>query len=175
MLNNTACKNAKPKEKPYKMGDAGGLYLLINPNGTKHWRLKYRFLRKEKLLALGPYPLVSLQEAREGRDTAKKLLHEGTDPMAHKRGQKKEAVRNAQNTFKAVALEWHENQLDGWSKNHGQNVMRRLEVDIFPYVGNRPIADIDPPELLDVLRKIEKRGALDVVSRVIGCFKDSHG
>ena len=166
MLNNTACKNAKHKEKPYKMTDAGGLYLLINPNGAKHWRLKYRFLGKEKLLALGPYPLVSLQEAREGRDAAKKLLHEGVDPMAHKKGQKKEAVRNAQNTFQAVALEWHENQLYGWSKNHAQNVMRRLEVDIFPYIGNRPIADIDAPELLDVLRKIEKRGALDVVSRV---------
>lgn len=165
-LTNIACKTAKPTEKPYKMGDSGGLYLLIKPNGSKHWRYKYRYLGKEKLMALGPYPLISLQEAREGRDDAKKLLASGTDPMAQKRVGKSKAVRDAQNTFKVVALEFHENQLAAWSEHHALNVMRRLNVDIFPYIGTRPIAEIDPPELLDVLRRIEKRGSLDVAGRV---------
>ncbi len=165
-LTNIICKNAKAKEKPYKLADGGGLYLLVKTNGAKHWRLKYRFLGKEKLLALGPYPVISLADAREARDSAKKLLIAGTDPITHKHDRTRLAIRNAQNTFKSVALEWHGNQIDKWSTNHALNVMRRLDVDIFPYIGSRPIADIDAPELLDVLRRIEKRGALDVAGRV---------
>ncbi len=165
-LTNIACKNALIKEKPYKMGDGGSLYLLVKPNGAKHWRFKYRFMNKEKLLALGPYPLVSLAEAREARDHAKKLLASGIDPITHKHGKKREAIRNANNTFKVVALEWHEQQVGKWTKNHGLNVMRRFTVDIFPYIDTRPIAEIDPPELLELLRRIEKRGSLDVAARV---------
>ncbi len=165
-LTNIVCKNAKPKEKPYKLSDGGGLYLLVKTNAAKHWRLKYRFLGKEKLLALGPYPVISLADAREARDSAKKLLIAGTDPITHKQDRTRLAIRNAQNTFKSVALEWHGNQVEKWSANHSLNVMRRLDVDIFPYIGSRPIADIDAPELLEVLRRIEKRGALDVAGRV---------
>ncbi|MCC6598105.1 MAG: integrase arm-type DNA-binding domain-containing protein [Alphaproteobacteria bacterium] len=165
-LTNNDCKYAEVREKPYKLADGGGLYLLVKSNGAKHWRLKYRFLGKEKLLALGPYPLISLADARERRDDAKRLLVDGKDPMAQKQAAQRTAVRNSQNTFKAVALEWHERQIDRWSENHALNVMRRFDIDIFPYIGSRPIADIDAPELLDVLRRIENRGSLDVAARV---------
>jgi integrase len=120
--------------------------------------MKYRYLGKEKRLVFGVYPIVSLADAREGRDRAKKLLAQGNDPSEAKKDGKQEAIRNAENTFKAVALEWHENQLSRWTPHHALNVTRRFDVDIFPYIGNRPIAEIDPPELLDeVLRRIEKR------------------
>jgi len=165
MLSDLKCKNAKPKEKQYKLADSGSLFLLVKPNGNKHWRFKYRYLGKEKTLTLGPYPLISLVVAREGRDEAKKLLLKDIDPMAKKQDNQREAIKNAQSTFKVVALDWHEKQIERWSEHHALNVMRRLNVDIFPYIGNRPIADIEAPELLQVLRKIEKRGALEVTSR----------
>ncbi|MCB2082235.1 MAG: integrase arm-type DNA-binding domain-containing protein [Rickettsiales bacterium] len=164
-LTDTACKNAKPKDKPYKMADNEGLYLSISPNGAKHWRMKYRFLKKEKLLSFGPYPLISLVEAREKRTEAKKMLAEGVDPSIAKKEKTREMVRNAENTFKVITIEWHENQKERWSKGHAENVLHRLERDIFPYIGILPISGITPPELLDVLRKIEKRGALDIVKR----------
>lgn len=166
-LTNTACKNAKAKEKPYKMADGGGLYLLVKTTGAKHWRLKYRYLGKEKLMALGPYPFTSIAEAREGRDTAKKLLATGSDPMSHKKDGRRKAIRNAQNTFQAIALEWYEKKSKAWSPSHSLHVKRRMDLDIFPHIGTTPIADIDAPELLDdVLRRIEKRGSLEVVSKV---------
>ncbi len=165
-LSDKTCKAAKSKEKAYKLADGGGLYLEIMPNGTKSWRMKYRYLGKEKRLVFGVYPIVSLADAREGRDRAKKLLAQGNDPSEAKKDGKQEAIRNAENTFKAVALEWHENQLARWTPHHALNVMRRFDVDIFPYIGSRPIVEIDPPELLEVLRRIEKRGALDVTARV---------
>lgn len=166
-LTNTACKNAKAKDKPYKIADGGGLYLLVKPTGAKHWRLKYRFLGKEKLLALGAYPLTSIADAREGRDNAKKLLAGGNDPMSNKKDGRRKAIRNAQNTFQAIALEWYEKRSKTWSPSHSLHVKRRMDLDIFPHIGSRPIADIDAPELLDdVLRRIEKRGSLEVVSKV---------
>lgn len=165
-LTDAACRTAKPKEKPYKKADGGGLYLEIMPNGSKCWRQKYRFMGKEKRLALGVYPLVSLLQAREGRDAAKKLLAAGTDPSTAKKDGRRNAVRNAQNTFEVVAREWHTNQLGGWSKEYADNILHRLETDIFSHIGSRPIASIDAPELLEVLRKIEKRGALDLAKRI---------
>jgi integrase len=166
MLNDMACKTAKPRDKAYKKADTGGLYLFIKPNGTKLWRLKYRFLKKEKLLALGAYPLFSLAEAREARDAAKKLLATGIDPMSHKQQGKRAAIRNAQDTFKVVALEWYGKKRKIWSASHCLHVKRRMELDLFPYIATRPIADIDAPELLEVLRRIEKRGSLEMVSKV---------
>jgi integrase len=165
-LTDTKCKAAKAKDKAYKLADGGGLYLEIMPNGSKCWRMKYRYLGKEKRLAFGVYPVIGLADAREARERAKKLLAQGIDPSGAKKDEKREAIRNAENTFKAVALEWHENQLARWTPAHAQNVNRRFDVDIFPYIGSRPIAEIDPPELLEVLRRIEKRGALDVTARV---------
>ena len=164
-LTDTACRTAKTKDKPYKKADGGGLFLLIKPDGSKYWRMKYRFMGKEKLLAFGTYPLTSLADAREQRETAKKLLAGGIDPAKSKKEEKRKTIRNAQNTFKAVALEWHENQKDRWSQDHSHNVLHRLETDIFPHIGGEPIASIEAPDLLDALRKIEKRGALDIAKR----------
>lgn len=158
--------NAKPRPKAYKLADGGGLYLLVKPDGKKYWRLKFSYAGKENTLAVGVYPLVTLAEAREARDHAKKLLAKGINPNQAKRENRQKIVRNAQNTFKAVALEWHEAQKENWSEKHAQNIMRRLEKDIFPYIGNRPIADIDAVELLNVLKKIEERDALDIAGRV---------
>ncbi len=166
-LNDKLCRNTKPKQKPLKMADGGGLYLLVQPDGAKYWRLKYYFLNQEKLLALGVYPTASLADAREQRESAKKLLAAGKDPSSFKKEKRREAIITAKNTFRAVALEWHENQLNKWTPKHGVNVMRKLEADVFPFIGSRPIAEIDPPELLNsVLRRIEKRGALDIATRV---------
>jgi integrase len=165
-LTNITCNTAKPKEKPYKLADGGGLYLLINPTGSKLWRMKYRFLNKEKLLSIGSYPLVTLAEAREERDKAKKLLINETDPMTAKKDRKRQAIHNSENTFAAVALEWHKKQKPNWSEKHATKLLRRFELDIFPAIGKRPIKDITAPELLEVLREIEKRGAYDTVTRV---------
>lgn len=158
-LTNTQCQNAKPKEKPYRISDSNGMYLEIMPNGSKYWRLKYRHMGKEKRLALGVFPLVTLAEAREMREAARKLVVNGIDPSAAKKQAKRLAVINAANTFEAVAREWHQKQAERWAEKTGTKIMRYLEKDIFPYIGSRPIADIDPPELLDALRKIEGRGA----------------
>lgn len=165
-LSDKTCKAAKGKEKPYKLADGGGLYLLVNKDGSKYWRMKYRFAGKEKLLAFGTYPLLSLAEARDKRDAAKKQLLAGNDPSNEKKAEKRKIIRNAENTFKVVALEWHENQKGRWSPSHATHIMTRLENDVFPVIGTEPIANLGAPELLNVLRKIEKRDALDIAGRV---------
>lgn len=165
-LTNTQCQNAKPKEKPYKLADGGGLTLLVNPNGAKYWRLRYYWLDKEKMLGLGVYPRLSLAQAREKREEAKKFMAQGIDPSAAKKQAKREAVMNAENTFEAVAREWHGKKTEIWAPRTGEKILSYLENDVFPYIGNRPIADIDPPELLDVLRKIESRKAYYAANRM---------
>ncbi len=167
-LSDRTCKTAKPKDKQYKLSDGGGLYLLVRPTGGKLWQMKYRYLGKEKTLSIGQYPIISLAEARMARDKAKKLLAQNPpiDPMADKQEQKRQTIRKVENTFKAVALEWHEQNTQRWSKNYAYKVKRGLELNVFPFIGTRPIADITPQELLnEVLRKIEKRGSLDIASR----------
>ena len=164
-LNHNLCKNAKPAEKARKLSDGGGLYLEVMPNGGKYWRLKYRFHGKEKRLAIGVFPQISLAEAREERERAKKLLAENKDPSQLKQLEKLTSKVSSENTYESVAREWHEKQKEGWKENHAEAVMRRLERDIFPKIGNRPIAEITAPELLAVIRIIEKRGALDVAHR----------
>jgi integrase len=166
MLTNLTVKSAKPKDKLYRLFDQRGLYLEVMPNGSKYWRLKYRFLGKEKRLAFGVYPEVSLSDAREKRDQARKLLADDIDPVAAKHEKRRQAVLNAANTFEAVAREWHSKQEERWTSNTGVKIIRYLENDIFPYLGSRPIADIDAPELLETLRKIEKRKAHYIAGRV---------
>lgn len=166
-LTNTACKNAKPKEKAYKLADGGGLYLEVMPSGSRYWRLKYRFADKEKRLALGVYPQVSLGEARERREAAKKQLSGGIDPSYAKQENKRQTALNAENTFEAIAREWHEHQKARWSEGHSTDILYRLEKDIFPVLGNRPIADLSAPHILDLLRKIEKRGAHEMARRAV--------
>ena len=163
-LTDTALRAVKPLDKPQKLFDGNGLFLFISPHGTKSWRVKYHFQGREKLLTLGTYPQLSLKEAREACAAAKKQLSGGIDPGA----EKKLRAKSLQTTFEAVAREWHTNQAAVWTENYAKDVMERIAKNIFPYLGNRPIAEITPPELLSVLRKIELRGAIDQAHRVRG-------
>lgn len=164
-LTATAVKQAKPKEKSYKLSDERGMFLLVQPNGARYWRLKYRFAGKEKLLALGVYPEVSLKDARELRDEARKLLANGVDPSDLRRA-KKAAISDAiENSFEAIGREWFANKLIDKSEGHKTRTLRALEKDLFPSIGKRPISSISPPELLTALRKIESRGAIDTAHR----------
>ncbi|MDE1152380.1 MAG: tyrosine-type recombinase/integrase [Micavibrio sp.] len=166
MLTDLKCRTSKPALKSYKLADSGSLYLLVKPTGGKLWQQNYQYLGKSKTLSHGPYPLVTLDMARTKRDEAKRLLLSGIDPAAQKKKARVEAVYSAQNTFKDVALEWHANQANCWSEGHALNVMRRMESDIFPYLGPRPVSEITAPELLTVLRRVEARGAIDIAHRV---------
>ncbi|MFA5593247.1 MAG: integrase arm-type DNA-binding domain-containing protein [Micavibrio sp.] len=166
-LTNIACKNAEPKEKPYKITDGGGVYLYVMPNGSKYWHFKYHYAGKEKRLALGVYPEISLQMAREKRLKARRLLDEGTDPGLEKKRMRYQRVLDANNTFKLIAEEWIEHNLGTWSKNHAGTVRHRLETDIYPKLGNMPMKDINAPMLLPVLRAIEKRGAHEIARRAL--------
>lgn len=167
-LSDLTCRSAKPKEKQYKIFDGGGLYLLVRKNGSKLWQLKYRFLGKEKVFSIGKYPIVSLAGAREARLKAKRLLAQDppVDPMANKKENKRKAIRKAENTFRAVALEWHDMNRERWSDNYAYKIKKGLELNVFPFIGHRPISEITPPELLnECLRRIEKRGSLDIAGR----------
>lgn len=167
-LSDKAIKAAKPKEKQYKLADGEGLYLIVTPTGSKLWRLKYRYADKEKTLSIGSYPVVTLKEARDSKIEAKRLLAQNPpkDPSAEKKKTKKQIVRNAENTFKAVAREWYEYKKPDWSDNYARKMKLGLEKNVLPYIGSRPIAEITPPELLsEVLRRIEKRGSLDIAAR----------
>ncbi|MEI7455863.1 MAG: integrase arm-type DNA-binding domain-containing protein [Nitrosomonadales bacterium] len=166
-LNDMAVKKAKPEAKPRKLSDGGGLYVLIHPNGGKYWQLAYRFAGKQKTLALGIYPDISLSEARVRRDAARKLIANGTDPSEAKQAQKREDKIAAANTFEAVAREWVENRSNDWTAGHKALTLRTLEQDAFPSIGRRPIAEISSSELLATVRAIEKRGALEIASRVL--------
>lgn len=165
-LTDTAARQAKPDSKPYKLADGGGLFLLVQPNGAKYWRMGYRFGSKEKLLALGVYPEITLKAAREKRDAARKLIANGADPSEAKRAEKLAQSIGAANSFAAVAREWYEKEKPHWSDSHATRTLRALEKDLFPRLGNRPIADIKAPELLAELRKVEGRGAVETAHRV---------
>jgi len=162
-----AAKQAQPKEKAYKLSDEKGLFLLINPNGSKYWRLKYRFLKKEKLLALGVYPEVSLKAARESRDNARQQLRNNIDPGEHRKATKRQHQEQAENCFESIAREWIAKYRPTWTESHGDKTLRRLERDIFPWIGSAPIATITAPTLLAALRRIEDRGALETAHRAL--------
>ena len=166
-LTDTSVRNARGKGKPYKLSDGGGLHLLVNPDGARYWRLAYRFAGKQKTLALGVYPTVTLSSARGARQIAKQQLSSGTDPGDAKKRAKRAAKLSSENAFEPTAREFIQKQGNRWSERHQKNYLRRLEIDIFPGIGKRPIADIDAPELLDVLRKIENRGAFDLAHRLL--------
>ena len=163
-LTNTAVQNAKPKEKSYRLFDGGGLYLEVMKTGAKYWRMKYRFAGKEKRLAFGVFPEISLKVAREKREDAKRLLAESIDPSEHKQAVK---LVGDQDSFEHVAREWHGKYKSSWTENHGNRILTRLENDIFPWVGKRPIREITAPELLAVLRRIESRGAVETAHRAM--------
>ena len=154
-------RNSKPKERAYKLADGAGLFLLVQPNGSKLWRLKYRYRGKERLLSFGPYPGLGLAAARDKRTTAKALLLEGRDPMQNK----VELCPDSAKTFLMIAERWHMNRKSALNPAHAERVWSRMERDVFPFLGERLIHEITPPNVLEMVRKIEARGALDISRR----------
>ncbi|NCH98127.1 tyrosine-type recombinase/integrase [Cronobacter dublinensis] len=165
-LNARQVDAAKPREKAYKLADGAGLYLEVVPSGSRYWRMKYRFNGKEKRMAFGVYPAVSLAQARALRDEAKKKLAEGIDPSFAKKEEK--LVRDVQlnNTFQAVALEWHGTKVSRWSEGYASDILEAFNKDIFPYIGQQPVNEIKPLVLLNVLRRMESRGATEKAKKV---------
>lgn len=166
-LTNTACKNAQPREKPYKLTDGGGMYLYVMPTGAKYWHFKYRFGGREKRLAFGVYPDVSLQRAREKRLEARRLIDLEIDPGQEKKKRRRQRELDEANTFKVIAEEWMQHNTSAWSDNHRATVRRRLEMDIYPKIGSMPIKEINAPILLPVIQAIEKRAAHEVARRAL--------
>ncbi|MES2248616.1 MAG: integrase arm-type DNA-binding domain-containing protein [Pseudomonadota bacterium] len=165
-LTDTALKQAKPTEKARRLADAGGLYVEISPSGGKLFRWKYRYEGKEKRLALGTYPDVTLAQARKDRDAARDLLKAGTDPGAARKLTKAKKSISTETGFEAIAREWHRTKATGWADSHAATTLARLDKDVFPWIGKRPIAEIDAPELLAVLRRVESRGAIETAHRL---------
>lgn len=168
-LSETQVRNAKAKEKDLKLFDGRGLYLLVTPSGGKLWRFKYLFEGKEKLISFGSYPEISLSEARERREAARKQLQNDIDPGAARKAQRFAKAVEAGNAFEVVAREWHERFKKKWSEDHSKRIMTRLEQDVFPFIGQRPIGEIEAPEVLTVLRRVETR-TLETAHRIkIAC------
>jgi integrase len=165
-LTNIQIQKAKAAARPRRFFDGGGLYLEVSPSGGKLWRLKYRFDGKEKRLAVGIYPAVSISMARKRRDTARELLAQEIDPGTHRKAQKAAKAERAENSFEVVAREWFAKYQPTWASSHADKIINRLENDVFPWMGDRPIAEITAPELLKALRRVEGRGALDTAHRV---------
>ena len=166
-LTDTEIKKAKLSDKPYKMPDARGLYLYVTPAGGKLWRLKYRFEAKEKLMPLGKYPDVTLAMARDRQGDALRLRATGVDPMAIRKAEKIASKSASLHSFQSIAILWWEHWQNGKSKQHTYSVKRRMESDIFPLLGARPVAEIQAPELVAMVKSIEKRGALDLAKRAL--------
>ncbi len=165
-LTDTAIHKTKPKEKTYKLYDERGLYLEVSPSGGKWWRLKYRFNGKEKRLSLGVYSDVSLKDARDRRDDARKLIANGIDPSENRKAQK--IANGGGNCFEVGAREWYAKRSPNWSADHGGRIIRRLERDVFPWIGDKSISNVTAPILLAVIQRIEKRGALETAHRALG-------
>lgn len=159
-------KNAKLKEKPYKLADERGLYLLVNPNGSKLWKMKYHYIGREKKLSFGSYPDVTLAQAREMRDDARSKLAQDIDPGVLKNSIKRSKQKAAENSFEMIAREWHAKFTPKWTKEHGERILIRLEQNIFPWMGKRPITEITAQEILSALRRVENRGAIETAHRI---------
>jgi integrase len=166
-LTDTQIRKAKPEEKAYKMPDGKALFLFVTPSGGKLWRWKYRFDGTEKLMTLGQYPDVSLADARERHSVARKLLATGIDPMAQRKSEKKAVKAAVENSFQSIAALWVEHWQDGKSPRHVEYVKRRIEADISPCLGERPIAEIEASELVAMTKAIERRGARDIAKRAL--------
>lgn len=165
-LTDLEIRRAKPQEKPYTKNDGYGLSLLIEPNGSKGWRFRYRFDGKAKMLSFGTYPTITLNEARQKRDEAKKLVAAGINPSDLRKEQKLAKQGRNESTFESIAREWYEKRLDRWSASYSEEMMSTFEKDVFPFIGHRPIAEIKPMELLTVLSKLNDRGATEKMRKV---------
>lgn len=166
-LSDITVRKSKAESKAYKLSDGGGMYLEVMPNGSKYWRLKYRFNGKEKKLALGVYPDVSLALARERMHDARKLLATGTDPSENKKAVKAAKFDKSANSFEVVAREWISSHMANKAKSHRDKVIRRFELYIFPWLGTKPISDITAPQVLETLKRIEKLGILETAHRAL--------
>lgn len=166
-LTDTAVRNVKPSERTTKHFDGGGLFLEVTPQGSKRWRLKYRYLGKEKLLSLGLYPEIKLKDARDRRDELRKQLANGIDPSLHRKITKQSRLEKAGNTFEVVAREFHNQHSARWTESHSRRILKRLEQDLFPWIGSRPVAELTTVEILSCLRRIEKRGAHETAHRAL--------
>lgn len=162
-LTDAKIRAAKPDEKPYKLADSGNMFLLVHPNGSRYWRLRYRFLGKEKTLALGVYPEVSLSEAREKRDTARKLIAEGTDPCEQKRIRR--SVPETAQTFEGIARQWHKGNKK-WSASHSEKILKSLETHVFPFIGSRDITTLRTPDLLVPVKAAEAKEIYEIAARL---------
>lgn len=169
-LTDVQIKNLPTKLKNYKKYDGDGLYVEVSKKGSKLWRFRYKFEGKNKLLALGKYPTISLKDARNFKDKAKQDLYQGIDP-AHKKKELKQSQINqkniSENTFEKLALEWWHTQKNKWTEDYANNVWRRLEINVLPWIGKMPIAEIDPPLLLKQIRRIEGRGVIETAKRTL--------
>ncbi|HHM6444414.1 TPA: tyrosine-type recombinase/integrase [Pseudomonas aeruginosa] len=164
-LTDSAIKTAKPKEKPYKLSDSHGLYLEVTPTGSKLWRLKYRLAGKEKKLAIGAYPIIGLQQARQRRDEARQQLADGVDPSEQRKAAK-QAQRAEGLTFESVAREWYAYNAPRWAESTAYKAKLYLENDLLPGIGARPIAAITRPDLVELVRKVEARGTLNAAGKI---------
>ena len=160
-------EHAQPREKPYKVFDGRGLYLEVTPQGGRLWRFKYRIAGKEKRISLGGYPDVTLKQARERLQAARKQVAAGIDPSEQRKAEKATSMEQTKNTFEAVAREWFALHSQKWAASHGDKIIRRLELNIFPWIGGRPIREVSAPELLAILRRIESRGANETTHRAM--------
>ncbi len=166
-LTATTIRNAKPGKKPIKLFDSRGLYLEVAPSGGKWWRLKYRFAGKEKRISLGVYPDVGLKEARERCNKARRQIAAGVDPGEARKVMKAAQTEREANRFESISREWFAKFSSSWTENHSKRIIRRLERDIFPWIGGHPIGEITAPELLRTLRRVESRGAVETAHRAL--------
>lgn len=165
-LTDARIRNAKPREKLYKMFDGDGLYIEVTTSGSRIWRFKFRQPNgKENVLTFGPYPEITLQDAREKRLATRRLMLQGIDPAKHRDDAKRQRKERACNTFEKIAREWHANKVPTWSERTAKNTLQRLEADIFPAIGHRPIDELEHRDVIAALRKIEERGASEVAHR----------
>ena len=167
LLNDAIIKNAKPSDKTITLKDGGGLFLYVEPNGSKRWRFRYRFNDKPCLLSLGLYPNVTLKEARTERERLQELIKSGINPSVKRKAEKSTPDGYHPNCFEMAAREWHNEHKDAWNKSHGERIIRRLEKDVFPWIGKKDIAQITAPEVLTVIRRIKDRGVLETAHRAM--------
>ncbi|WP_343611996.1 integrase arm-type DNA-binding domain-containing protein [Novosphingobium sp.] len=166
MLNDAKIRAAKAREKMYKLTDGHQLFLMVMPSGSKLWKWNYRYNGLQRTMGIGSYPMFSLLDARACREEARRVLAEGKDPVVEKRLNIEANLRNGRCTFERVAREWHAELNGQWARKHALDVMRSLERDVFPMIGNLPIAQLTSPAVLEVLRAIEARGAIETAKRV---------
>jgi integrase len=166
-LSDAKVRALKAKDAPYKISDTDGLYVLVSPSGAKLWRLAYRNFGKQKTLAFGQYPAVTLLDARQARNEARRLLAKGIDPSAAKQAEKRERALSASSSFESVAIEWFENNKERWVETYSSRLRSRLDDDLISSLGKRPIAEIEPLEVLETIRKIERRDAIEMARRVM--------